>query len=435
MIEFNLMDRLLEGTREQFPIIVCYIAVKSRLDDLGIQLSEQGKKRLLDEIYVEISDLQSDEFSLKMLAEYSEGDFLTEPPEGSIESIILTLDDVKIAEEKAIEYSKNTLDELYPELVEELSSKLHHQLMKDAKRVISEQRLERTEFNNLVQEIWEKPLLLLETLFSYSKHICADYTKHLSDKADKNYESLTDALIRLNARGNLVASEIFTLLSNGYADGAMARWRTLYELTVISLFLEKHGEKTAQRFLDYLIIESYKGMKEYNDYSQQLGWDMLPENDLKAAKAEYKTIMKKYGKGFDDYYGWAKIALPNVGRISFNKIQKDVTTGHFLPTYRKGNQEVHASSHSMLFRLGFDEHMTNDNYVLSGRSLFGLDEPGTQSASTLTYLVSIFLNHKNDGDGGIYLKVLLKIVDDITKEFQVAKSILQNRTDIEWDNQ
>jgi hypothetical protein len=55
--------------------------------------------------------------------------------------------------------------------------------------------------------------------------------KYPSDE-DKSYEY--SALVRLHARACQIAQEILTLVRAGYADGAMARWRALFEIGTVA---------------------------------------------------------------------------------------------------------------------------------------------------------------------------------------------------------
>ena len=57
----------------------------------------------------------------------------------------------------------------------------------------------------------------------------------------------------LQRRGCQVSAEIVTRLAAGFADGAMARWRTLFEIAVIVDIL--HGA-TAERHLDHSDVDA-----------------------------------------------------------------------------------------------------------------------------------------------------------------------------------
>lgn len=44
--------------------------------------------------------------------------------------------------------------------------------------------------------------------------------------------------------------EILTLVKNGLADGAFARWRSLFELSVISNFISSNSEEVAKAYYE-----------------------------------------------------------------------------------------------------------------------------------------------------------------------------------------
>ncbi|WP_224497072.1 DUF5677 domain-containing protein [Bradyrhizobium septentrionale] len=50
------------------------------------------------------------------------------------------------------------------------------------------------------------------------------------------------AIRLLHARSCQITQEIIWLLSGGFADAAMARWRTLREATAVASLIGEHGE-------------------------------------------------------------------------------------------------------------------------------------------------------------------------------------------------
>ena len=70
-----------------------------------------------------------------------------------------------------------------------------------------------------------------------------------------------EVLLRLHARGIQISKEILVLFRNGYADGAFARWRTLYELSIVGLFISKHGNQIAKQYKDYASVETFKELE------------------------------------------------------------------------------------------------------------------------------------------------------------------------------
>jgi hypothetical protein len=95
-----------------------------------------------------------------------------------------------------------------------------------------------------MQSKWGKPLGRLRMLLTMSREWCGEINARESSKRrSKNRES-RKLLIRLLVRGCQVTDEILCLLENGFADGAMARWRTLHEITVVAAVTPRNHEKT-----------------------------------------------------------------------------------------------------------------------------------------------------------------------------------------------
>jgi hypothetical protein len=96
-------------------------------------------------------------------------------------------------------------------------------------------------FKARLYQRWKEPLDLLELLINSSMEIGQDVKRQLVNNRKKISNPKHVALIKIHARAIQVANEILTLLKAGYADGANGRWRTLYELTPLFLFLRKES--------------------------------------------------------------------------------------------------------------------------------------------------------------------------------------------------
>ncbi|NJM53745.1 MAG: hypothetical protein HC846_10380 [Blastocatellia bacterium] len=77
-----------------------------------------------------------------------------------------------------------------------------------------------------------------------------------------------EVLLSLYARACLVSSEILVLLKAGFPDGSHARWRTLHEIAVVAMFIEKHGKEVAERYLLHEYVEDYKGAMQHQKYCE-----------------------------------------------------------------------------------------------------------------------------------------------------------------------
>jgi hypothetical protein len=86
-------------------------------------------------------------------------------------------------------------------------------------------------------------------------------------------------LVRLHARGCQLGSEIMTLMENGYADGAMGRWRTLYEVGVVATLIAEWGDEAATRYVAHEIVESKKEMEDFERFAPSLGYAPLSKRE------------------------------------------------------------------------------------------------------------------------------------------------------------
>ena len=116
-----------------------------------------------------------------------------------------------------------------------------------------------------IQYIWGRPLTMLEVLIEISDEARIELKRVLTPDIQKNEHSIR-ALFLLHARGRLVSSEILHLLRAGYANGAYARWRTLYETAIIARFLIDQKwitsrEELAERYLYHQNILKLKMIK------------------------------------------------------------------------------------------------------------------------------------------------------------------------------
>lgn len=115
---------------------------------------------------------------------------------------------------------------------------------------------------------------------------------------DKSH--LEEALYRINARALLVYEEVTCLLENGYPDGALAHYRTLYELWAVAEFLyhDEDSEAVAIEFLKTANSQAtsetghYKWAKTSRRFSDK-------ENNVSISalvKEAHKTYLKRPGK-------------------------------------------------------------------------------------------------------------------------------------------
>ena len=266
-------------------------------------------------------------------------------------------------------------------------------------------------------------------LFEVFLESCAEAGNEFSTKASfENSEDdryLLSALTGLLARGCQVGYEIFALLTNGYPDGAHARWRTLHEINVTAKFIAEHGNDTAERYLLHDIPESYRGLKDYQKYCTILGYEPFSEKELADMKVAMDEICNRFGKDFKEDYGWASEILGN--KPNFRALEKATNLDYMHGYLRMASHNVHAGSKGLFFQLGLPRELRR-KLIASGPSYIGLTDPAHGAAISLYELTSTLLLSKQRPSiyENLSLKVLRMLATEIGSIFLEIDNRLQN---------
>ena len=216
---------------------------------------------------------------------------------------------------------------------------------------------------------------------------------------------------RLHSRACQTMGEIIALLKAGYADGAMARWRTLHEISVILNFIVENGEDVAIKYADHKAIHIYKSAKEYCRYYERLGYEPMTEEEFSAVRTDYEKQIEKYGAPFKNDYGWAAEAL-NMTRPTFRDMEEAVKLDHFHTYYGFACHSVHCDSKGTFSRVGVS---ADNSPVLVGPSVFGLIDPISCSSISLVQTTMPLLCFESTLDSYISCRILVLMLDKISQ--------------------
>ena len=223
-----------------------------------------------------------------------------------------------------------------------------------------------------------------------------------------------DVLIRLHAKGCLVAREIFCLLLNGFADGAHARWRALHELAVTGMFLGRCDEDTVEKYFLHECVESYKGALMHRKYEGRLQTKGVSDEQLAELKALHDSVVEKYGQDFKNSYGWAESFL-NKKRVNFLDIEEYVGLDHWRPYYKWASQNIHATAKTLTSSLGMVE--AKDEGLLVGPSNSGLTDPAHSMAISLVQLTTVLLSVNPNLDDLVSMSMIKILSDEVGEAF------------------
>jgi Family of unknown function (DUF5677) len=263
-----------------------------------------------------------------------------------------------------------------------------------APNILQERRIKCKKFEQSVYDNWGKALDLLEILIS----VCMEAGSDFQDACDETKERdlLTiHAISLLHGRTCQLALEILTLMKSGWADGALARWRTLHEIVVTAIFIIEKGRDTAERYIAHTTIASYREAEIYQKHYQSLGYEALSTEKFNELKLRRDRLCEEFGRDFGKENGWASKAL-GLSNPQFIDIEKRVKLDRWRPFYKLANNAIHAGFKGVIHRIGIP-HPRNE-YVFVGPTIFGLADPGQNMAISISQITVNLLTLKPSFD-------------------------------------
>ena len=269
-------------------------------------------------------------------------------------------------------------------------------------------------FRKRLTSSWGAGFSLLEMLITIATEAGNNW------KGPPQFPNLAEAHRRLHARACQIANEIVTLLRHGYADGAMARWRTLHEIAIVMDFLCAHGDAAAKQYIDHQFVESRRATKEYQLNCAALNQEALSPEEVARTEQAYQECVDLYGKDFGTQYGWAAAFLkkPNP---SFSDITQSVGLEHFRPYFRMASHGVHANPKGVFNQIG----VLSDEVLLAGPSNFGMADPGHNSAISLYQATVFLLTQRPTFEALLTLKIMERLTGEIGEALIEAHASLE----------
>lgn len=307
-------------------------------------------------------------------------DFMHEIMEQSIKDIILEEKNEGVSQEKIVEsLSQDKILQAYKKLIEQASDDSVETIENLMLEQVSEERVHVDIFLEKQSQKWKKAFAASDMLYICILESAELYNGYVCDLYSQNY--LFYALRYIHGRALQVYLEILCLNKNGFADGAYARWRSLYELSVTAAFIKKFGEEVAKAF-----IQSSNTNDRY----------------------EWARRAKCFKNWHHEY-------------IYFSDIQNrcGLATKEWKNEYHFVNQLVHASPQGTMYRLGADM----SKGLLVGRSDSGMAISAVHSAISLVQITDNFFTVYPHGDSILAIKTFHKWVEKIINYYKEIENI------------
>lgn len=257
---------------------------------------------------------------------------------------------------------------------------------------------------------WGPAFNLLEMMLVCSGEHAGAVSALYGQKAAQDKDFSFPTIKHLHAKSILIGREVLSLCRTGYADGALARWRSLHEVATIAFFLKENPE-VAYRYLASFDFKACKAAEQVNRFSERANIQSFSDDEL----SEIRGRRDAHGIA-DDLsrdYEWARPAL-NVSPkrpVSFSDIELSVGLDHWRPRYRWASQHTHAPYRPLQNSLGEVEAL--EPGFLVGPSNSGMVDPLQMTAHTLCVADAAFLLLYPDLDRTIGVKVQTLAAEEI----------------------
>ncbi|VVB68580.1 Uncharacterised protein [Candidatus Norongarragalina meridionalis] len=433
IVELNLKKGQIEKIRKKYknPIKESRFAISLKHSKVSKKYYGEFKSRVkkdflgYEQIFIKIEEM----IDIKKLEDFfvqTKKEFLAYgKPENDSNSFLATKT-VELYLQKNKKFpDNNDLNKLMRVIINDgipkFSKEVKKNLNKTSKEMLEYQRNYQKGFEKRLYARWKIPIDLLECLIKISLESGEKQKHKLATITDKTNNYRIKALIKIHARAIHISNEILVLLKAGYADGANARWRSLHELAVISLFLSRNSNEVSKRYLEHEIIKKYKQTDDYRKYYKRLGCAPIERKEFNAIKRERERLCKKYcSDHFQDDYGW--IPKNILSNRNFRTLEQHVKLDWLHPFYSLSCDSVHGGSKGF-YRLSLMDEW-QDRILLVGASNYGLADPIQNTAISLLHTNVSLLRIQPSFENIIVIQVINSYVQDIGPEaVRVQKQI------------
>lgn len=308
--------------------------------------------------------------------------------DGLPDDFVIQFDDGDVADlERIIADFKESL----PELLRQSARTASEAMLRQYKRSWSEWRphaaAEMDRFKSNLEARWGKGFDLLRMLIELSRDQGVAFHRRAGRSRSTRRVHINTALTHLHSRALQIASEIMALMEGGFADGAIARWRTLHEVTCVAMVLADGGDELAERYLLHEIVEARKALGQYERCSAALGYAPFSAREARRIERDYDAVMARFGRDFGGDYGWVAGHL-GISRPNFCHIEEAAGRAMMRSHYKMASQNVHAGAKGIAHRLSAFESGYSG---IAGASNVGFVEPGQNLGLSLLHFTMLLL--------------------------------------------
>ncbi len=332
----------------------------------------------------------------------------------------LTAEDLAPILEATIKFSQEEMPKVYSEALTSAARIILETLEADWPIQRAHDQARMAQFSANLYARWGDAFETLRMMYTISIEIGESIAK----SRGRSRPVLSDTIIRLHARACQVVLEIIILMENGLADGAMARWRTLHEITVVATLIADEGEELAVRYRCHEAVEAKRAMDRYVLHHEQLGYSLPTPAEINRIDTAYHDNLARFGDNFGSEYGWAAHHL-KIKKPRLVDLEAAVGKAMMQSYYRMASYNIHAGSRGIGFRLGILDGEGTPT-ALAGPSNAGFVDPAQNTAYDLVQVTALLANGTKRADRMIEWKILTLLRERLLLKLDNAQKELMS---------
>jgi len=274
-----------------------------------------------------------------------------------------------------------------------------------APEMIREEEAIRRDFEARLRARWGGAFDLLESIVRMAREVGEKAMQTSARMGDRKVANKASALFRLHIRGIQVTSEILALCRAGFADGALARWRSLHEIAVTALFLADKDEEMSRRYLGHATVQNRKEAQNLNEHHRRLGYRKVDKRLLARLDAQVAALESKYADEFrkGDYNWIPKSVLRD---RNFHGLERHLRMHHLHPYVRLASNAVHGGSKGF-FLIGVPDR-ARKRWPVAGSTDYGFADPLQNAGLSLVQLTACLFHLVASVETILSVQVMLK---------------------------
>lgn len=306
---------------------------------------------------------------------------------------------VREAREGGTELNAKQLARAADHITRSVGGKFHRALTKTAPSMLTDRRSQREGFEKRNLRRWRKAFDLVETIWVSCEELGRVFSQHHRPRAVLEQDHVFEAVTHLHAKALLVTAEIICLMKGGFADGALARWRTLYEINVIATLIRQGGQELALKYLAHSRVQAWKRVKDEQG-------DPAEEEERKYLQTQAEYAIERFGPELNRRNGWA-CEVTGKKQPTFENLAELVGATHGKMLYHDASLHIHGNHRALDELLGVCENQ--QDVLLVGPSNSGMVTPLTLAAMSIVESTSLLLLTEPNFDRVAFVNTLIRM--------------------------